>query len=221
MNRRHMMLMNNNQVCSDNGRSAPRLTPEQKAFLDGRLREHAKLQPDIRQLEQILLTLGGFNLVAPLEVDGSVFHLINSGFVMQGPIILKPMIAHSCHLNASKLWVERKYGVVGIGSGYALTGADGLWRQHSWGMLREGIIETTVMRHKYFGVLYWPFLADGFAYAQYELNGIEPPAHLTAAVSALAQASKSEISVDSGRDEGSCSRRTYGEDGAVDGQEKR
>lgn len=52
--------------------------------------------------------------------------------------------------------------MVGIGSGYALS-ADGLWRQHSWGILRDGILETTERRIKYFGLILQDERANRFA----------------------------------------------------------
>jgi hypothetical protein len=54
--------------------------------------------------------------------------------------------------------------MVGIGTGYALS-ADGLWRQHSWGVRRQGILETTAPREKYFGILLQGSSADSFAEA--------------------------------------------------------
>ena len=30
---------------------------------------------------------------------------------------------------------------------------DGLWRRHSWGILRDGVLETTEARLKYFGIV--------------------------------------------------------------------
>ena len=108
----------------------PKLQGE--AFLGRRLREYSKVQPEIRQLKRLVLKIRGCQLVVPLALDGNVAGLIDSGFVMQGPVVLKRMAANSCHLNASRLWAEHKHGVVAIGSGYALS-ADGLWRQHSWG----------------------------------------------------------------------------------------
>ncbi len=67
-----------------------------------------------------------------------------------------------CHRNVARVWVSRQPGIVGIGTGYALS-EDGLWRQHSWGVLKNGILETTVARTKYFGVMLKGIAADSFA----------------------------------------------------------
>jgi hypothetical protein len=54
-----------------------------------------------------------------------------------------------CHSNAALLW-RLSLGEVGIVTGYALSG-DGLWRQHSWGLRGERVVETTRPRVRYFG----------------------------------------------------------------------
>jgi hypothetical protein len=64
----------------------------------------------------------------------------------------------------AEIWTEERHELVGIGTGYSLSD-DGLWRQHSWGLRREGILETTVPRVKYFGVLLQHADADSFAMA--------------------------------------------------------
>ena len=101
-------------------------------------------------------------LVAPPREDADVPLLIERGFVTGGNTVLKAMRASSCHENVAKLWKDRKFGIVGIGTGYALS-EDGLWRQHSWGLLRDGILETTKLRLKYFGIVLQGESADTFA----------------------------------------------------------
>ena len=107
----------------------------QERLLKTRLRVAIEQQPQIQQLRKVLLGLGGIQLVAPPQADPALSLLIEAGF-----------------------------GMVGIGTGYALSG-DGLWRQHSWGLRREGILETTVERAKYFGVLPQRDDAESFAQA--------------------------------------------------------
>lgn len=80
-------------------------------------------------MRQLLLTIGGIQLVAPPCVDPYVPLLLESGFVMAGPVKLKVMRGGACHRNVARLWMTRKSGIVGIGTGYALT-TDGLWRRH-------------------------------------------------------------------------------------------
>jgi hypothetical protein len=49
-----------------------------------------------------------------------------------------------------------------IESGFALS-REGLWQQHCWGLLRDGVLETTVVREKYFGLIFQGKAADEFA----------------------------------------------------------
>jgi hypothetical protein len=135
---------------------------EQKSLLDRRLRESVQQQPEIEALRGLLLAIGGTELVAPPGLDPDVRLLITSGFVMGGPVQHEFIRDSKCHENIARAWKGRKSGIVGIGTGYALSG-DGLWRQHSWGLRREGILETTVERVKYFGLLLQGEAADSFA----------------------------------------------------------
>jgi hypothetical protein len=59
----------------------------------------------------------------------------------------------ACHPNAAMMFVRSRRRVR-IASGYALS-ADGLWRQHSWGVdVEDGrIIETTERRLRYYGIV--------------------------------------------------------------------
>jgi hypothetical protein len=102
--------------------------------------------------------------VAPPWHDCRVPALIHAGFVMDGQITLRAMRPCSCHRNISRLWNRNRNrgGLFGIGTGYALSD-DGLWRQHSWGVGRRGIVETTEVRVTYFGELLLGKDADLFA----------------------------------------------------------
>jgi hypothetical protein len=138
------------------------MTPEQKEFLTRRFRVAAKAQPDLRRLRSILLRMGGTFLVPPPKPDGDVAALLEPGFVTSGPITLKIMKCSSCHENVAVLWKRRQAGIIAIATGYALS-EDELWRQHSWGILRDGILETTEARLKYFGLVLQGERADNFA----------------------------------------------------------
>ncbi|MDR3772306.1 MAG: hypothetical protein P4L26_03095 [Terracidiphilus sp.] len=138
------------------------MTPEQRKFLQGRLRKAVSDQPDLRRLKSLLLRLGGDFLVAPPKHDPDVPILLLSGFLMSGPVTMKSMKASMCHQYIAKIWKTRRFGIVGVATGYALSD-DGLWRQHSWGILRSGVLETTEERTKYFGILHQGTAADYFA----------------------------------------------------------
>jgi hypothetical protein len=138
------------------------MTPDQKKLLQRRLREAVSSQPDLNRLKRLLLRLGGDFLVAPPKPDPDIPMLLKSGFMTNGPVKLKTMNSRACHQNVAAVWKARKFGIVAIATGYALS-EDGLWRQHSWGILRDGILETTKLRLKYFGILLQGARADHFA----------------------------------------------------------
>jgi len=81
---------------------------------------------------------------------------------MAGPVRLRLMKSSLCHQNVASVWAKRRFGIVGVATGYVLS-EDGLWRQHSWGILRDGILETTEARSKYFGIIFQGDEADFFA----------------------------------------------------------
>jgi hypothetical protein len=138
------------------------MTSEQRRFLSRRLRDASKDQPELKRLKPLLLRFGGDFLVAPPKPDSDLLMLLQSGFLTGGTIVLKPMKRSSCHQNVAELWKKRSFGIVGIATGYALS-RDRLWRQHSWGLLRDGILETTETRIKYFGIVLQGEKADHFA----------------------------------------------------------
>jgi hypothetical protein len=135
---------------------------EQKNFLDGRLNNLAEQQPAILLLRDRLLNLNGTHLVAPTEPDPDVDGLLVSGSVMEGAVHFEEMAENSCHWNVAALWLQRREDLVAVATGYALS-TDGLWRQHSWGMRRNAIFETTAVRTCYFGLLMEGADADAFA----------------------------------------------------------
>jgi len=135
---------------------------EQRKFLSAKFRKASLQQPDLKRLKTMLLRRGGTFVVAPARPDSDVPALLDSGFVMEGSLTMKKMNESMCHRNVASVWKVRRYGIIGIGTGYALS-EDGLWRQHSWGLLRDGLLETTVKREMYFGILLQGDRADHFA----------------------------------------------------------
>jgi hypothetical protein len=119
-----------------------RMTPEREELLNRRLSEAIYQQPELERLKELLLNLGGEFLVAPPKPDQDVPMVLERGFLMSGPIMFNVMESSSCHRNVASIWIRKEFGVVGIATGYALSD-DGLWRQHTWGVLRDGVLETT------------------------------------------------------------------------------
>lgn len=138
------------------------VTKEQRNLLSRRLRAAIKYQPEIKLLRTLLLELGGLELVAPIGFDPDAPVLIRSGSAISGSVESKVMEHSACHRNIAALWLAKRNRLVGIGTGYALSN-DGLWRQHSWGVRRNSILETTKTRMKYFGRTIQGSEADSFA----------------------------------------------------------
>jgi hypothetical protein len=105
-------------------------------------------------------------MVPPGSYDEDLEALLSVGKVIPvTKIIVRDMQASDCHRNIARLW-ERGDNLVGIGTGYALW-ADGLWRQHTWGMKSTStVIDTNGRPEMYFGIVFTGDTADQFADAQ-------------------------------------------------------
>ena len=104
------------------------------------------------ELNSKLLSIGGLALVAPTKAEPKLDDLLKraSVFVPAKREWMK-MAKSACHWNASYLW-QMPNSTFEIGTGYALS-PDGLWRQHSWVMDGDTLVETTEPRRIYFGIL--------------------------------------------------------------------
>lgn len=125
-------------------------------MLKKRLKRVAKTQPEVWDLREILLGLGGTELVVMPPQEGFdiwIPLLVKKGSVMAFPVEFRRMIESNCHGNVETLCHRRKE-LTGIGTGYALSDDDGLWRWHSWGILNNParIVETTSFRVRYYGL---------------------------------------------------------------------
>jgi hypothetical protein len=115
-------------------------------------------------LEQKLLALGGTRMIYRYEPDLAL--LLRRGELFDEPTEVVPGDPGQCHLNVARLWHEQRE-TLAIVTGYALS-ANGIWRQHSW-LRRKNpaseetrLIETTMKRVKYFGVLLTEAEAEAF-----------------------------------------------------------
>ena len=74
------------------------------------------------------------------------------------------MEPNRCHQNIARLWLNKRKrdALVGIATGYCLD--NDLWRQHSWGIRKESLLETLGEREKYFGIRLEGVDADVFAF---------------------------------------------------------
>lgn len=100
----------------------------------------------------MLLRHGGTNVVVPFneQEDSKLLAYYGNVVDSENPKLVSGEQSN-CHGNSFCLWFKHssKYMLM---TGYALT-EDGLWRRHSWVMEGDQLIETTMVRNKYFGVL--------------------------------------------------------------------
>ena len=116
----------------------------------------------IKTLRAKLLAIGGDRISPQPHPD--IRLLATHGRLMGFPPKLKEMEPCHCHENVERLWNIRtpRSRLIGIATGYALTGDDddGMWRPHSWALSKTkgviSIIETTMIRAKYFGIAWIP-----------------------------------------------------------------
>jgi hypothetical protein len=163
------------------GPSGTTLLPEQRRFLDKRLLDHARKQPEIMDVKDILLSIAGEHVVAPPRITEDTFRIAESGFLMEYPVTTNLMEPHMCHLNSARLIASGE--ATGLCTGYALF--KGLWREHSWAVKRQEdgtnhILETTgsatSFNDKYFGIFYWGVMALLVARHEFQFNGVKLPA---------------------------------------------
>jgi hypothetical protein len=103
-----------------------------------------------RVLEKILLSFGGKEVI-PMP-SGFIDMLLARGMLIvptKKNFRLLTGEPCECHENTAVLW-KRSKGKMKIMTGWALSD-DGLWRQHSWGLADDTVIETTTKRDKYYG----------------------------------------------------------------------
>jgi len=112
----------------------------------------------IKTLRAKLLAIGGDRISPQPHPDVRI--LAAHGRLMQFPTKLKEMEPSRCHVNVERLWNARtpRSQLIGIVTGYGLTDDDGMWQPHSWALSKTkgviSIIETTMLRAKYFGIAY-------------------------------------------------------------------
>lgn len=105
------------------------------------------------KLVKKLLSIGGKRVVEVYEED--LDKLLERGKIISGKprLIKKGMRPSRCHQNS--IYYHNRYTKqkpeLRIVTGWALTEDDGFWRQHTWLVNKNEIIETTVIRQVYFG----------------------------------------------------------------------
>jgi hypothetical protein len=118
----------------------------------------------IKTLRTKLLAIGGDRISSQPHPD--IRLLAKYGGLMEFSPKLKEMEPCHCHENVERLWSTRtpRSRLIGIATGYVLgddqDDSDGVWRPHSWALSKTksviSIIETTMIRAKYFGIAWIP-----------------------------------------------------------------
>lgn len=139
----------------------PSLPKKQQEALELRSRCLGQALPAWATLEKKLLEIAGLAVVAPLPFQiESVWPawtwttemLSQHGMLVEYKRILRRRLARNeCHNNARMLHQRDPTNIL-YATGYGLSD-DGLWRNHSWCMRDDVLIETTISRMMYFGML--------------------------------------------------------------------
>jgi hypothetical protein len=147
------------------------VTPVQETMLRQRLVDGSA---DERLLNERLVGIGGDILVllpagwGPDPECRQIWAQVELKFGQQidALVRLKQKEMSGCHRNVAEIWRRKQYKIAAICEGYGL-GDDGLWRDHTFGIMKNGgIIETTYVHEKYFGLIHGEEMSDGFANRQ-------------------------------------------------------
>lgn len=110
-------------------------------------------------LKKILLEIGGWSVCIHHEPD--LPKILTRGRKFPGKSRTVRGEDSQCHSNVGNLYENNKN--FQICTGYGLT-RDGMWRQHSWGLVQNTVIETTEKRIAYFGFVLTEEEAGEFCY---------------------------------------------------------
>lgn len=117
---------------------------------EDRWKDWLEREPQLVQLRNELLSHGGVEVVPNKEPDLEL--ILEQGDIIKPIEVLNYNMQDSqCHRNARALYLDDA-SVTDVGTGWALS-EDGLWRQHSWAMRGDELVETTQDRELYYGVI--------------------------------------------------------------------
>lgn len=120
-----------------------------------------------------LICFGGNEVCLPVHEDDADALLERGQFWTSSNICFEKMDPEKCHSNAAQVWkASNKWTLenshkkkIALATGYALSG-DGVWRQHSWCVVRTPgkvrILETTEPRIVYYGFVMTDLEAEEF-----------------------------------------------------------
>lgn len=139
---------------------ADMLTELQKNLFAERLTRHEDLLPgyraDMREWSDTVLTHGGHTVCPPAVPDPNLRDLVKKYRLRGGEdLIVRSGRRNDCHENSANLQSRGRTDdgvpITAWETGYALS-EDGLWRQHSWALSEETVVETTTARLLYAGL---------------------------------------------------------------------
>jgi hypothetical protein len=112
------------------------------------------IHSDYDSLKLRLLDIGGWSVILP-RIEEDYSEIMDRGRKFAGKSITKRGMQSQCHRNSANLW-DANRNKLKICTGYALS-KDGIWRQHSWCVMRTKrswrVVETTTKRIQYYGYI--------------------------------------------------------------------
>src|SRR6266851_5558718 len=116
-------------------------------------------QPEAAILCERLRKVGGREIVTPFTIPVDTSLILACGGPIDNTSRLVPGMAESrCREHVAWLW--RHHKITGVGTGWGLS--NDVWHEHTWGMDRDGIVETTKLQDHYYGVIFGGKRAEGF-----------------------------------------------------------
>lgn len=146
-----------------------KVDPRQIKLLQDSMTRVEKHHPTLGLLYERLLEEGGLAVV-PVPEEPDADRIIDRGtlFSPKGSKVVEG-VRNSCHANAARLNLGKEG--IDIVTGYAMSD-DQVWRQHSWGLLKGKVIETTSPRKLYFGYILTPEEARYFCFVNLHLESL-------------------------------------------------
>jgi len=123
-----------------------------------------RVKPEVRKLCSYLLGIGGEKVAVLINEDlGFYKALVDIGKIIPFKRLrIQGGEERECHSNSASLWLrnQKKYKLV---TGFGMSD-DNIWRCHSWIITTDGnLIETTIAREIYFGIILNNRIAKKFA----------------------------------------------------------
>ena len=124
--------------------------------ITGKTREQAIAeQPQWEELANKLLAIGGKEIAFVYEEDLKSLVVKGQEFpAEEAKQIRKGMQQSRCHENVARLYAQSRHQGFQIVTGWALTKE--LWIQHSWGLKKGVVQETTLKREADYGFILSP-----------------------------------------------------------------